>query len=227
MTYRKSSELLFQTQITRRNVTTTNNYMHKEHDNYTAVGNKNITHKLLTCIDTSIMQTMSCDFGDMKDGRRAERRAESKMRDIRFVFVSNAPYMTEKPNPTCEPAEQARCVSKTCVLRVKRCLLRMVKVLTCTLSALVLAIACATVTLRSSGRNRGGANIHNTNCSGVSSTCNANTHCNVYFAQVMRVWNTVQRSPLCFCLFSSETIARIRSLTLRTQLTDPRQLYTF
>ena len=36
----------------------------------------------------------------MNDGRRADRRAESNIRDIRLVLVRSAPYMIENPKPT-------------------------------------------------------------------------------------------------------------------------------
>lgn len=42
---------------------------------------------------------MTCDLGLMQLGRCADLLAESKIREIRFVFVSKAPQIIEKPTP--------------------------------------------------------------------------------------------------------------------------------
>jgi hypothetical protein len=39
----------------------------------------------------SAEQMMSCDFGEMKFGRFADRLEASKIRAMRFVFVNRAP----------------------------------------------------------------------------------------------------------------------------------------
>ena len=44
-----------------------------------------------TWMKISPEQMISCDFGEMKLGRFAERFEASKIRAMRFVFVSNAP----------------------------------------------------------------------------------------------------------------------------------------
>ena len=56
---------------------------------------------LLTWMATSTAVMSICDFGLMKDGRLADLRAESKMREIRFVLTSSDAYMSEKPKLTC------------------------------------------------------------------------------------------------------------------------------
>ncbi len=43
---------------------------------------------------------ITCDLGLIKLGLRADFRALSKILDILFVLVNNAPYIIQKPKPT-------------------------------------------------------------------------------------------------------------------------------
>lgn len=50
-------------------------------------------------METKMEHITSCDFGEMSDGRRAERLLAAKMRAMRFVFVRSAAYTTVKQKP--------------------------------------------------------------------------------------------------------------------------------
>lgn len=52
-----------------------------------------------TWIEDSAAQMTSCDRGLMNDGRFADCFPCLKIRAMRFVFVSKAPYTTVKQNP--------------------------------------------------------------------------------------------------------------------------------
>lgn len=53
----------------------------------------------LTCTPTNPAQMMSCERGEMKLGRFADRLPALKMREMRFVFVNSAAYTTVKQKP--------------------------------------------------------------------------------------------------------------------------------
>ncbi len=68
-----------------------------------------------TCTKTSPEQMTSCDRGEMKLGRFVVRFDAAKMRAMRFVFVSRAPYTTEKPVPMQNSCTaHAKAVGRTC-----------------------------------------------------------------------------------------------------------------
>lgn len=56
-------------------------------------------HENITCIKIRKLQMMSCDSGEINDGRFADCLLALKIRAMRLVFVNKAAYTTVKQNP--------------------------------------------------------------------------------------------------------------------------------
>ena len=51
-----------------------------------------LVSKMLPCFQKCYLVSKKCYLGDMYEGRLADCEAEWKIREIRFVLVSKAPY---------------------------------------------------------------------------------------------------------------------------------------